>query len=707
MAIWSAEIKDLEKLYESFKGQFPNLDRELEQLIKFDDPNVILLYSRRCLEVIITDLCECELKRPRKTEPLKGIIDKLHKEEKVPSHIITSMDHLNGLSTYGAHPKDFDPQQVKPVLNNLDIIIKWYLKYKNNVTNGKTEDEGEKSVLRAELLKEVKNEGRKEVQEKPDRLHSKKVLINSIVIVVLLSIAATFLFLKIFKKDTLEKLKSSGEKLSIAVMPFRNMTNDTLWNVWQDGIQDNLITSLSNSEELKVRQTESITGLLQSKGLTNYASITPSIASTISQKLDANIFIYGSINQAGSTVRINAQLINSKTNDAIKSFQVDGIAGNILHIIDSLSWMVKNSLIVSKMEKELSLDFKSFPPTNSPEAYRYFIYGQKAFLKRDNVSAIRMYSQALTIDSNFTSAAIMLPFAYRNQGLYEEAKKWCLKIYAKRDQMTMQQKNYTNYAYAIYFETFHEAIKYIKQLLELDDQVPLLYYLLVGNYNRLYQYDKAIPEGEKALEIYKKWDSKPESVWAYTTLGFAYHKTNQYKKEKTLYKKAELEFPNNHELIYMQAILSLSEGDTIAAEQYIKKYISIRKDNSLSEAGIATSLATIYSEAGILDKAEEYYRQAISLEPGKPGRMNALAYFLIDKDRNTDEGLELINKALELSPDNYNMLDTKGWGLFKKGKFELALEILEKSWNLKPFYNHELYLHLEEAKKAFNSKKNN
>jgi hypothetical protein len=43
-----------------------------------------LLYSRRCLEIIVTDLCECELKRPRKTEPLKGIIDKLHREEKVP-----------------------------------------------------------------------------------------------------------------------------------------------------------------------------------------------------------------------------------------------------------------------------------------------------------------------------------------------------------------------------------------------------------------------------------------------------------------------------------------------------------------------------------------------------------------------------------------------------------------------------------------------
>jgi len=130
MAIWSSEIKELERLYESFKGQLPDLSKELEQLIKFDDPNVIMLYSRRSLEVIVTDLCECELKRSRKTEPLQGIIDKLNKEEKVPSHIVASMHGLNNLSTFGTHPKDFDPEQVIPVLVNLDIVIKWYLKYK-------------------------------------------------------------------------------------------------------------------------------------------------------------------------------------------------------------------------------------------------------------------------------------------------------------------------------------------------------------------------------------------------------------------------------------------------------------------------------------------------------------------------------------------------------------------------------------------------
>ena len=158
MAIWTSEIKELEKLFESIKGHLPDLEKELERLIKADDENMILLYSRRCLEVIITDLCECELKRPRKTEPLKGIIDKLYKEEKVPSHIITSMHGLNELSTYGAHPKDFDPEQVKPVLNNLDIIIKWYLKYKDFPIVGKQKSEGEKVKHdNAEVTESVKS----------------------------------------------------------------------------------------------------------------------------------------------------------------------------------------------------------------------------------------------------------------------------------------------------------------------------------------------------------------------------------------------------------------------------------------------------------------------------------------------------------------------------------------------------------------------
>jgi hypothetical protein len=173
MSIWSAEIKELEKLYESFKGQLPGLNKELAQLIKTEDFNVALLYSRRCLEVIITDLCESELKRPRGTEPLKGIIDKLYKEKKIPSNIIVSMHGLNDLSTFGTHPKDFDPQQVKPVLNNLDIIIKWYLKHTETKIKTQT---GKKIQVREEPLEGAKKVVETEQLEKPAGLIKNRLL---------------------------------------------------------------------------------------------------------------------------------------------------------------------------------------------------------------------------------------------------------------------------------------------------------------------------------------------------------------------------------------------------------------------------------------------------------------------------------------------------------------------------------------------------
>jgi len=522
-------------------------------------------------------------------------------------------------------------------------------------------------------------------------------ILNAVLIIAVIVLA----YPKIFKQDTLEKLRSSGERISVAVMPFQNMTNDTTWNVWQDGIQDNLITYLSNSEELKVRQTESIIRLIQSKRVINYASITPSVASKVSQKLDANVFIYGSIKLAGSTIRVNAQLIDSRTEEVFKSFQIDGSAEKILFIIDSLSAMVKNSLIISKLGKELPHLLQGPPSTNSSEAYKYYLYGEKFRSKRDYPTAKNMFLQALAIDSNFTLATLKLSVAYMNQGLYEESREWCLKAYKKRDQVPLRLKILINRNHAFFFDTPVETVKCLKQLMEIDDKSPNIYYDIGIDYSGMFQFDKAIPEFEKALEIYNKFDCKPWWVYNYTALGYAYNKTGQYKKEKKLYKKADQDFPNDPLLFYMKAMLALTVRDTIAANKNIKKYISIRKDNSWSEAAIAYNLGALYSEAGYPEIAEKYFRHELSLEPDDAYRIYHLAWHLIDNDRNINEGLDLIDKALKLRPDlQWYLADCKGWGLYKQGKYDKALKILEKCWDSRVYYRHLIYLHLEAAKKA-------
>ena len=153
-----------------------------------------------------------------------------------------------------------------------------------------------------------------------------------------------------------------------------------------------------------------------------------------------------------------------------------------------------------------------------------------------------------------------------------------------------------NFMHAKCFGTDFEAIEYLKQITELDKNDVFDLGGLGLNYSYVFQYNNAIPILERTLEIYDEWDSKPYSVSDYTLLGKAYHETGQYRKEKRLYKKAEQDFPDNRNIIQRQAILALAIEDTISANLYIKKYISILKDNSASEALIYFYLARIYSE---------------------------------------------------------------------------------------------------------------
>jgi tetratricopeptide (TPR) repeat protein len=479
------------------------------------------------------------------------------------------------------------------------------------------------------------------------------------------------------------------------------MTNDKKWDIWQIALQTNLIYRLTNLDEIKVRQTETVNGLLQSKGFTDYASFTPSVASTISRKLDADVFIYGSINEAGDKVRINAALINSRTKEALKSFQLDGTSEKIIDIVDSVS------------DKKYSPGYNT-NITNSPDAFRYFIQGQAAFSKHDFTAAINWYQQALKIDSNLIQAISGISRAYYDLSLFgksflAQGKAWCLKYNRKVRMMTPADKIYADWLYAGYFQTPYDRIKYLDQLKEIDDQNPATYFNLGDVHLELFQYNDAIVEFKRAIEIYDKWGEKAPIMY-YQELGQAYRRAGRNKEEKKLYRNAKKYYPDAPDLLEQYAYMAFSLGDTSEANRDIKKWTMIRKEQSWSDADIISGLSWIYDMAGMPDKEEDCLRQVLSLEPENAAKMNSLAYFLIDKDRNIDEGIELVNKSLELNPDSYSALSVKGWGLYKQGKYQEALEILQKSWDLRiknAIYDHSAFLHLEAAKKAVASQKNN
>jgi tetratricopeptide (TPR) repeat protein len=545
-----------------------------------------------------------------------------------------------------------------------------------------------------------------ESSQKRSWLRTHILSFSGILLLILLSgITSYYLYIKINRAGSSDDPISPQHRISIVVLPFQNMTRDTVWNLWQNGIQECLISSFSNCVDLKVRQIETVNTMLKSNGISEYAAISPRVARKISQKLDADIFIYGSIKKAGSSLRLDAQLIDAKSKEVLKSFETKGPYEEAIinDVIDSLRKKVTDFLIISKLMMENPLLQMSFTsPSKFPEAFRYFIYGKKAAETRDWQTARKWYFKALEIDSTFWAAALNILVDYGYEGNTEQNLKWVIKLYEKRDQMPRFEQLWVNWAYACNFEPYEKVIKYLKQLKDIDES-PSEPYLLGLVYMTMNQYDKAIPEYERSVELCRKWGIKPHEVFSYYGLIYGYYKTSQQKKLKKIIKEVVRDTPDEPNIIFWQSILSLTEKDTIKAAQYIEKIVTIRKSNSVSDADIAGELASNYSDLGIQDKAEEYFRKALTLAPENPNTMFAFARFLNDNNRKLNEVPELMDKALKLAPgkiEYYNYLDTKGWSFYKLGRYQEALKILEKTFSEAPFPYYSIKSHLDEVKNA-------
>jgi tetratricopeptide (TPR) repeat protein/TolB-like protein len=549
-------------------------------------------------------------------------------------------------------------------------------------------------------------------QLRPNNINRHKLRTRILLISILVILAGLFVYPRIFKADSLKKLRASDGRIPIAVMPFQNISNDSTLNYLKDWIPESVISYLSNfSEDFQVRQTETIYGVIKSQGLTSNASITPSIAVVISQKLDASIFISGSLTKTSTGIIINANLINSQTEEVLKSFQEKGISEEITQKIDTLSQKIKDYLTVSLLKKKLNPEVQRWISTSSPEALKHYILGRyerRDFLNNPDFSkdlAHEEFLKAIRIDSNFTAAYFSLIGSYEDKELYDSAKFYCLGLYGRRDQMTPQFKLRAEIIHSTLFKLPSDCIKYLKQLLEIDDQQPGVYSELGFWYRVANQPDKAIPVFEKSLEIYNKWGIKPPLVSIYTLLGESYCDTKQYKKAERLYKKAEQDFPDNQEIIWYEFQVSVEVKDTVAANDNLKKFVTFSRENSRSEFYIAISIANVYEAWDYHEKAEEYIQKALKLPPDNPEDINVLAWTLIDMNRNINEGLELADKALELDPHNYAIWDTKGWGLYKLGKYNEALDALQKADSVAPKHDPEVFSHIQEVKKAIANQK--
>jgi len=549
-----------------------------------------------------------------------------------------------------------------------------------------------------------------EKKGKTSKSGRRKIQLSDGIIVVLLAVVIILLYPRIFRKDKFENIREDDGRISIAVLPFQNLTADTMYNVWQEGVQNLLINKLSNSEELSVRQSQTMFDILESTGQTTYASITPSIASDIALKLETNTFIVGNIMKAGDQIRISAQLRDASSEVVYKSYEVEGnLQDDFFEMTDSLSNILKNYLEITVLKQDVPYDYTSWAFTSSAKAYRYYLQGLDFYFNGDYPSAIDVFKMAIDIDTSFFAAYSWLVETYESNGFsrqdydqIEKARQLLQKFVGwEKEKLSHDQRLTLNMAIAKHIDKDpQEYIKNCRLILEYDPQQRLFWYNLGKAYNSIHQFDRAIEAFEKALEISHQWGVK-DWIWTSNNLGSAYHGVGNHDKEQEAYEMGLINMPDNYHIVYGQGTCALSRGDTAAARVYIERYETLcYEERYWDEPRITHRLAHMHANAKVYDKAEEIWQYTRRLEPSSLYHQRCHAEFLIKKDFDVKRGLEIVNNILESDPDYYDILFFKGIALHKLGQSEQALEILQQAWDKRFSYRHDHYLAIKEVEQA-------
>ena len=91
-----------------------------------------------------------------------------------------------------------------------------------------------------------------------------------------------------------------------------------------------------------------------------------------------------------------------------------------------------------------------------------------------------------------------------------------------------------------------------------------------------------------------------------------------------------------------------------------------------------------YERAKQWSKAEPDMLEALRLSPDQPDGLNYLGYTWVDQGINVDKGRKLIERAVELRPNDGAIVDSLGWALYRVGEFQAAVKYLERAAELKP-----------------------
>ncbi|HWA38474.1 MAG TPA: tetratricopeptide repeat protein [Burkholderiales bacterium] len=196
----------------------------------------------------------------------------------------------------------------------------------------------------------------------------------------------------------------------------------------------------------------------------------------------------------------------------------------------------------------------------------------------------------------------------------------------------------------------------------------------------------------RAIEWYKQIEAGDQALPARIRTAGAIAKQGRVDEARDYLKRIEPGGPGE------QVQLLVAEAQLLRdASRYADAYDMLGQalQKSPDQPELLYDYALTAEKLERFDVAEAHLRKLIQVKPDHAHAYNALGYSLAERNLRLPEARKLIEKALELSPDDYFIIDSLGWVLFRQGDLAGAVRELRRAYAGRP--DAEIGAHLGEV----------
>lgn len=328
------------------------------------------------------------------------------------------------------------------------------------------------------------------------------------------------------------------------------------------------------------------------------------------------------------------------------------VPANLLHLASFYRDINRDEQSLEYYQKVIDLD------TSNPEAnFALYEYYAERSMK---IKAIKYLFVAFSSESFDIDRKVKLIFSFYESSLKDSALNE--QVYKLMDVLerthSSDPKVYAVYGDFLFRDQKLEASrgKFLKSLSIDQNRYPIWKQVVLID-NQLGDFSSMIIDCEEAISFYP---SQPELYWF---KGVAEYQLKDYD----------------------DAINSLEVG------------LAFLVDNPVFEAQFYSLKGSIFNEQGKYVLSDQAFDKAIELDGRNALVLNNYAYYLSVRNTQLEKAEELIQKAIQLNPNDINYLDTYGWILFKSEMYDEAFKVLMKSYDLGGKNNPTILEHIAEV----------